>query len=168
MYLKENWKKKIQFPLRQQNVRPSKHLAQLPIWKGERGILDIHTQLNYLKITWIQKLFNPTNAPRKDLILYQLNIILNSTQDLPIFRQNWCLGLLDIKTYNKKTMKDFFIYLLNSRLHFIKNTFSTSTQKEKKIDQQVIWNLLSKLNFNSNNPYFYCVFHPKISQINLP
>ena len=51
----------------------------------------VDPQLNYLKITWIKKLLNPTNAPRKDLILYQLNIILNSNQDLPIFRQKQML-----------------------------------------------------------------------------
>ena len=40
MYLEKNWKKNKQFPLDQQNIRPPRHLAQLPhIWKGGLGIL---------------------------------------------------------------------------------------------------------------------------------
>ena len=31
-------------------IRPSRHLAQLPIWKGGLSVLDIDTQLNSLKI----------------------------------------------------------------------------------------------------------------------
>ena len=63
--------KKIQFP---------RHLAHLTIWKCGLGMLDIDTQLNSLKINWIQRLLNPTNVLWKDLILYQLNLILNSNQ----------------------------------------------------------------------------------------
>ena len=33
-------------------------------------ILDIDTQLNFLKIKWIQRLLTPTNALWKDLMLY--------------------------------------------------------------------------------------------------
>ena len=49
--------------------RPS-HLIQLSTWKGGLGILDMGTQLNSLKIKWIQRLLNPTNALWKDLMLY--------------------------------------------------------------------------------------------------
>ena len=62
--------------------------AQLPIWKDGLGILDIDTQLNSLKIKWIQRLFNPTNALWKDLMLYRLNLILNSNQGSALFREN--------------------------------------------------------------------------------
>ena len=52
-------------------------------------ILDIDIQLNSLKIKLIQKLLNPTNALWKDHMLYRLNVdlILNSNQGLPLFRQ---------------------------------------------------------------------------------
>ena len=33
-------------------------------------ILDIDTQLNFLKIKWIQRFLTPTNALWKDLMLY--------------------------------------------------------------------------------------------------
>ena len=52
----------MQFPLEQEKVRPPRYLAQLLIWMIELGILDIETQLNSLKIKWIQRLLNPTNA----------------------------------------------------------------------------------------------------------
>ena len=51
-------------------MTPLKHLFQLSTWKGGIGILDIDTQLNFLKTKWIQKLLNPTNAFWKDLMLY--------------------------------------------------------------------------------------------------
>ena len=43
-------------------------------------ILDIDTQLNFLKIKIIQRLLSPTNALWKDLMLYRLiiDLILNS------------------------------------------------------------------------------------------
>ena len=50
------------------------------------GILDIETQLNSLKIKWIQRLLNPTNALWKNLMLYQFNLILNYNQELALFR----------------------------------------------------------------------------------
>ena len=65
----------IRFPLERKKIRPPRHLAQLSIWIGGLGILDIDTQLNSLKIKLIQRLLNPTNAIWKDLIL---NLILSS------------------------------------------------------------------------------------------
>ena len=49
IYQKGNWKKNIQFPLEQEKIRPHRHLAQLSIWQGGLGILDIDTQLSYVK-----------------------------------------------------------------------------------------------------------------------
>ena len=49
------------------------------------GILDIETQLNSLKIKWIQRLLNPTTALWKNLKLYQLNLILNYNLELALF-----------------------------------------------------------------------------------
>ena len=43
------------------------------------------TQLNSLKIKWIQKLLNPTNPFWKNLMLYQLKLILNDNQGLDLF-----------------------------------------------------------------------------------
>ena len=41
------------------------------------AILDKEAQLNSLKIKWIHRLLNLTNAPWKNIMLYQLNLILN-------------------------------------------------------------------------------------------
>ena len=54
--------------------RPPWHLAQLSIWRGGTGFLDIDTQLKSLNIKWIQRLLNPTNAVWRDLMLYLLNL----------------------------------------------------------------------------------------------
>ena len=63
--------------MEQEKIRLPRYLAQLSIWMSGLGILDIETQLNSLKIKWIQMLLNPTNALYKNLMLYQLNLILN-------------------------------------------------------------------------------------------
>ena len=69
-----------------QKIQPPRYLAQISIWMIGLGILDIETQLNSLKIKWIQRLLNPTNALWKNLMLYQLNLILNYNQELALFR----------------------------------------------------------------------------------
>ena len=48
------------------------------------GILDTETQLDSLKIKWIQRLLNPTNALWKSLMMYQLNLIPNYNQELAL------------------------------------------------------------------------------------
>ena len=70
-------------------------------------ILDIDTQLNFLKIKWIQMLLNPTNKLWKDLMLYRLNIdlILNSNQDLALFRQKQILRYNRHKICKNRIMK---------------------------------------------------------------
>ena len=55
-------------------MQPHRHLAQISIWIIGLGILDIETQLNSLKLKWIQKLLNPTIVLWKNLMLYQLNL----------------------------------------------------------------------------------------------
>ena len=70
----------------QEKIRPLRRQTQLSIWTIGVGILDIETQLNSLKIKWIQRLLNPTNALWKNLMLYQLNLILNYNQELALFR----------------------------------------------------------------------------------
>ena len=69
-----------------QKIRPSRYLAQISIWMIGLGILDIETQLNSLKINWIQTLINPTNALWENLMLYRLNLILNYKQELALYR----------------------------------------------------------------------------------
>ena len=69
-----------------QKIRLPRYLAQMSIWMIGLGILDIETQLNSLKIKWIQRLLNPTNALWKNLMLYQLNLILNYNQGPALFR----------------------------------------------------------------------------------
>ena len=62
-------------------MRPNRHLAKLFIWTIELGTSDIETQLNPLKIKWVQRLLNPTNVLWESQ-LYQLNLILNYNQGL--------------------------------------------------------------------------------------
>ena len=87
-------------------MQPPRRLAQLSIWTSGLGILDIKTQLNSLKIKWIQRLLNPTNALQKNLMMYQLNLILNYNQGLALFKQRWILRSTLVKNiYKNKTMK---------------------------------------------------------------
>ena len=110
IYQKENWKKNIQFPLEQEEIQTARYLAQLSLWRVRLGILDIDIQLNYIKIKWIQRLLNPTNAIWKDLMLYWLKLILNSEQDLALFRQKQILKVLLVtKIYKNRKMKTLLI-----------------------------------------------------------
>ena len=85
-------------------IQPPRHWAQLSICRGRLGILLF--SLNYLKIKWIQSLLNPTNALRKDLMLYWLKLIPNSDHNLAIFQQKQILiGQLVTKIYKSITMK---------------------------------------------------------------
>ena len=61
----------MQLPLEQEKIRLLRHLAKLSVWRGGQGIFDIDSKLNYImKIKWIQRLLNPTNTLREDLMLY--------------------------------------------------------------------------------------------------
>ena len=55
IYQRRNWKKT---------------KAQTSVWKCRLGILDIDAQLNSLELKWTWRLFNPTNALWKGLILH--------------------------------------------------------------------------------------------------
>ena len=116
---------------------------------------------NYLKITWIQRWLNLTNALWKNLKLYQLNLILNSNQGLALFRQKQMLRSNRHKNLQKQNNEDFFVQLLNAWLHFTNNKFLISTHAEEVLDQPIFWNLLTGLNFNSNNSYF-TISHTKL------
>ena len=47
--------------------------------------------------------------------------------------------------------------MLNSWLHFTNNKFPISTHIEKTLNQHTFLNPLTKPNFYTNNPYFYCI-----------
>ena len=89
-------------------MRPPRHIAQLPIWKGRLGILNIDTQQKSLKIKWIQRLLNPTNAVWKDLILHRLTLILDSNQGLALFRQTQILRSTRHRKLKNKTKMIFY------------------------------------------------------------
>ena len=93
---------------RAKKKRSPRHIAQLFIWKGRLGILNIDTQQNSLKIKWIQRLLNPTNAVWKDLILYRLNLILNSNQSLALLRQTQILRSTRHRNLKNKTKMIFY------------------------------------------------------------
>ena len=88
--------------------QPHKDLAQLFIWRGRLDILEIGTHWKSLKIKWIQRLLNPTNALRRDLILYRLNLILNSSQSLALFRQKQIMKICK----NRTKKNSLFCYLV--------------------------------------------------------
>ena len=75
-------------------IQPPWHVVQLfSILKSGLDILAIiETQLNSLKIKWIQRFLNPNNALWKNLMLYLLNLILNYILGLAPFRQKQILG----------------------------------------------------------------------------
>ena len=55
---------------------------------------------------WNRSLLTPTNAHWKDVMPYWLKLMLNSDEDLALFRQKQILsGLLVTKLYKKRTMK---------------------------------------------------------------
>ena len=76
---------------KKQKIWSPRHLTQLAIWKRGLGFLVKDTQLNYLEIKWVQRLLNSSNALWKSLMLYWLNLKLNSNQGLALFRQEQIL-----------------------------------------------------------------------------
>ena len=96
----------------EKNMTLEAHIAQLSIWRGGLSVLDIETQLNSLKVKLLQRLLNFTNALLKDLKLCRLVLILNSYQDLALFRQKWILR--SNRNLRKHNNEDFFIQLHNA------------------------------------------------------
>ena len=136
----KNVKKQIEkriydFLLEEKKIRPPRHLIQLPIWKGGLGILEIDTQLNSLKIKWSQRLLHPATALWKDLILYRLNLILNSNQGLASFRQNQILRSIRHKNLQNYNNEDFFLQHLKAWLFFTKNNFPSPRSIEEILGQ---------------------------------
>ena len=88
---------------------------------------------------------------------YRLNLILNSNQGLALFRQKQIRRSNRHEHLLKRAMKfSLFNYLI---LGYISpnNSFLTPTFIEKILDQPIFLNLHNKLDFRSDNPYFYCI-----------
>ena len=60
----------------------------------------------------------------ENLMLYRLNLILNSDQGLVHFRQKQIFSSNRQKNVQKQNTEDFFIQLLIGWLHFINNATS--------------------------------------------
>ena len=83
------------------------------IWRSEVDIINIDTHLKSLKRKWIQRLLNSTNPLWNDLMLYGLNLILNSNQNLALFKLKQVLRSNRNKNLQKRIMKMFlFNYLM--------------------------------------------------------
>ena len=87
-------------------------------------------------------------------MLYRLNLILNSNQGLALFRQNQILCLIRHKNLQNHNNEDLFLQSLNSWLSFTNNNFPTPKSIEEILDQPLFLNPHTKLDFNSDNPYF--------------
>ena len=96
-------------------------------------------------------------------MLYRLNLILNTNLGLALFRQNQILLSTRHRNLQNHNNEVFFIQLLNAWLHFTDNTFPTPTLIEEILDQPLFLNPHTKLDFNSDNPYFYCILPRNIS-----
>ena len=53
--------------------------------------------------------------------------------------------------------EDFFLQLLNAWLFFTNNNFPTPTSIEEILDQPLFLNRHTKMDHNSDNPYFFSV-----------
>ena len=94
----------------------TRFFVQLSIQRSGVSILHMNTQLNPLKILENpERLINDPNALWKDLVPYQLNLILNSSQGVASFKQTLTLSR---QKFEKKLK--FFRYLVNVWLHFMK------------------------------------------------
>ena len=90
-------------------------------------------------------------------MLYRLNLILNSNQGLALFRQNQILRSIRHKNLQNHSNEDFFLQTLNAWLSFTNNKFPIPKSIEEILDHPLFLNPHTKLDFNSDNPYFYCI-----------
>ena len=150
-YIKKETERTYNFLWNRKKIQPPKHLGQLSILKGGLGILDIDAPLKS------QRLLNLNNALWKDLMLYRLNLILNSNQGLALFRQKQILSSNRNKNVQKQNNEDFFIQLLNVWLHFTDNNFPNPTSIKEILNQPIFLNPHTKLDFISDNPHFHCI-----------
>ena len=97
----------------------------------------------------------PPNALWK--YLYWLNLILNSNQDLALFRKKQILRSNRHKDLQKQNSDAFFIELLNAWLCVSNNNFPTLSSMEEILDKPTFLNQHIKLYFSSDKPCFYCI-----------
>ena len=57
----------------------------------------------------------------------------------------------------KQSNEDFFVQLVNAWIDLAKNNLSTLTSVEEILDKPIFLNPHNKLNFQSGNPYLYCI-----------
>ena len=109
------------------------------------------------------KVLNPTNALWRDLMLYHLNLILNSNHSLALFSQKQIFRSNRHERLQKQNNEDLFIQLLNVCLYFTNNNFPTLTSIEEILGQHILLNAHTKLDCSSDNLYFYCIPSRNIS-----
>ena len=135
IYQKGNWKNR-RFPLEQKKkkkTRHPRHLAQLSIWSGGLVILDVDTQLNSLKMKWLQKLLNTTNTLWNGLMLYRYHAVFWILIKVePYLEKNRSLGLIDTKfCKNRTTMQISLLnYLMLGHISLISNSLSQRLWKK--------------------------------------
>ena len=143
-------KKNMRLPLEQKKMQPPRHLAQLSTWSGELGILDI--QLNPLKIKKMVSIVfksHQSSLERYLVVLIELKSeFFSMTSPLQSNRD---------KNLQKSNNENFFIQFLNGWLHFVINKFPIPTSIEKFLEESTFLNLHTKVNFISDNMYFFCI-----------
>ena len=89
-----------------------------------------------------------------------MNLNLNSNHGQPFFRQKHILRSNRHKHLQKQSNEDFFVQLLNARIHLANNNLPTLTSAEELVHQPIFLNTHTKLDLISGNPDFYCI-HPR-------
>ena len=95
-------------------------------------------------------------------MLYWLNLIFNSNQGLVLFRQTQIFRSTRHKSYRKKAMRIFYTAPC---LQFTIDKFTTPKHIEEVLEQPIFLNPHTKLNFSSNNPYFYSILTKNIKDM---
>ena len=120
-------------------IWPPRRLIQLPIWKCGLGILGTDAQLNSPELKWIQGLLNSINVLWKGLVLYRLNLKLNSNQGLILLRQRQILRSTRHKNLQNHNNENVF-RIYNAIYRLISNTDDkTQTLKCKWTFREVIY-----------------------------
>ena len=86
-----------------------------------------------------------------------IELILNSKQDLVLFRKTRIFRSTKHKNLQKLSNEVFLMQFLNPCLHFTNTKFSIPVNIDEILEQPIILNLHTKLNIISNNPYFYSI-----------
>ena len=83
--------------------------------------------------------------------------LLNFNQGLALFRQKQIFRSNKQKNLQNQNNEDFCIQSLDTWIHFTNENFPTLTSIEEILDQRIFLNPHTKLDFSSDNPYFYCI-----------